>query len=65
MELLRCTSHSIDQGIAPLTSLTSGVYFFMGGVLMIIGGVLEFVLGNTFSLVVFCSFGESLTLSHG
>ncbi|KAI9873859.1 MAG: hypothetical protein M1830_010515 [Pleopsidium flavum] len=35
----------------------TGTYFFMGGVLMIIGGVLEFFLGNTFPFVVFCSFG--------
>lgn len=31
----------------------------MGGVLMIIGGVLEFFLGNTFPFVVFSSFGQS------
>lgn len=31
----------------------------MGGLLMIIGGVLEFFLGNTFPFVVFCSFGSS------
>ncbi|KAI9759988.1 MAG: hypothetical protein M4579_001925 [Chaenotheca gracillima] len=34
-----------------------GVYFFMGGLLMILGGVGEFLLGNTFPSVVFCSFG--------
>jgi uncharacterized protein len=36
---------------------TSGVYFFMGGLLMLIGGLLEWVLGNSFASVVFCSFG--------
>ena len=30
----------------------------MGGLLMIIGGVLEFFLGNTFPFVVFSSFGQ-------
>lgn len=35
----------------------SGVYVFMGGVLLLISGVLEFFLGNTFPYVVFCSFG--------
>jgi len=35
----------------------TAVYFFFGGLLMIIGGVLEFFLGNTFPFVVFCSFG--------
>lgn len=35
----------------------SGVYYFFGGLLMIIGSVLEFILGNTFPFVVFGSFG--------
>jgi hypothetical protein len=34
-----------------------GVFLFFGGLIMIIGGILEFVLGNTFPFVVFCSFG--------
>ncbi|KAI9798770.1 MAG: hypothetical protein M1833_004600 [Piccolia ochrophora] len=34
-----------------------GVYYFMGGLLMFLGGIMEFILGNTFSFVVFCSFG--------
>ncbi|KZF25335.1 hypothetical protein L228DRAFT_66969 [Xylona heveae TC161] len=34
-----------------------GSYFFFGGVCMLIGGVLEFILGNTFPFVVFCSYG--------
>lgn len=33
-----------------------GAYYFMGGLLMLVGGVLEFFLGNTFPFVVFCSF---------
>ena len=36
---------------------TVGVYYFIGGFLMSLGGILEFFLGNTFSFVVFCSFG--------
>lgn len=35
----------------------SGSYYFFGGLLMIIGGFLEFILGNTFPFVVFISFG--------
>ena len=35
----------------------SAVYMFMGGLLMIIGGVLEWVLGNSYPACVFCSFG--------
>lgn len=34
-----------------------GAYYFFGGVLMLVGGFLEFVLGNTFPFVVFSSFG--------
>ncbi|KAH7391602.1 hypothetical protein BKA64DRAFT_109651 [Cadophora sp. MPI-SDFR-AT-0126] len=34
-----------------------GSYFFFGGVLMMLGGFLEFILGNTFPFVVFMSFG--------
>lgn len=36
---------------------TLGVFLFMGGMLQVIGAVLEFVLGNTFSFVVFSTFG--------
>ncbi|TVY68686.1 Protein alcS [Lachnellula suecica] len=32
-------------------------YIFLGGMIQLIGGLLEFVLGNTFSFVVFSSFG--------
>lgn len=39
-------------------------YLFFGGVLMIIGGVLEFVLGNTFPSVVFTTFG-AFWLTYG
>ncbi|QSZ33177.1 hypothetical protein DSL72_002763 [Monilinia vaccinii-corymbosi] len=35
----------------------SGAYFFFGGLLMVLGGFLEFILGNTFPFVVFISFG--------
>lgn len=34
-----------------------GSYYFFGGLLMIVGGFLEFILGNTFPFVVFSSFG--------
>jgi len=39
-------------------------YLFFGGVLMIVGGVLEFVLGNTFPSVVFTTFG-AFWLTYG
>ncbi|MCJ1231880.1 hypothetical protein MMC12_008559 [Toensbergia leucococca] len=35
----------------------TGSYYYMGGLLMIIGGLLEWVLGNTFPFLVFCAYG--------
>jgi len=35
----------------------TGAYFFFGGMLMVLGGILEFILGNTFPFVVFTAFG--------
>lgn len=37
--------------------LTRGVYIFMGGLMMFIGGILEWIIGNTFSALVFTTFG--------
>jgi len=37
--------------------LSSGTYYFFGGILQLLGGFLEWVLGNTFPSVVFCTFG--------
>jgi len=34
-----------------------GAFYFFGGLLMLVGGFLEFILGNTFPFVVFSSFG--------
>ncbi|KAG9191651.1 hypothetical protein G6011_10385 [Alternaria panax] len=36
---------------------STGWYYFAGGLLMILGGLGEWILGNTFPFVVFCSFG--------
>lgn len=38
-------------------SATIGAYFFFGGLLMILGALGEFILGNTFPFIVFASFG--------
>ncbi|RDW62475.1 hypothetical protein BP6252_11908 [Coleophoma cylindrospora] len=38
-----------------------GTYFFTGGLLMVIAGIFEFILGNTFPFVVSCGFGLSST----
>jgi len=45
------------HGSGGLGAAETGVYFFFGGLLMILGGFLEFILGNTFPFVVFSSFG--------
>lgn len=37
--------------------ISSSVYFFMGGLLMFLSGIFEWVLGNSFPATVFCSFG--------
>jgi succinate-acetate transporter protein len=38
-------------------SANNGAHFFCGGVLLLLGGILEFFLGNTFAFVVFGSYG--------
>ena len=43
-------------------------FYFFGGVLMVVGGVFELLVGNTFPATVFSSFGKSdnaIVLSHG
>jgi len=45
------------RGSGGLGAAEVGVYFFFGGLLMILGGFLEFILGNTLPFVVFSSFG--------
>lgn len=37
----------------------AGVFFFFGGLLMILGSIGEWIIGNTFPFVVFGTFGES------
>lgn len=36
----------------------SGLFFFFGGMLQILGSILEWILGNTFPFVVFACYGE-------
>ncbi|KAB5515309.1 hypothetical protein GE09DRAFT_1231343 [Coniochaeta sp. 2T2.1] len=38
-------------------SATNGANFFLGGLLLWLGGLLEFFLANTFGFVVYCSYG--------
>ncbi|KAH8694317.1 GPR1/FUN34/yaaH family-domain-containing protein, partial [Talaromyces proteolyticus] len=45
------------RGSGALGAATIGVYFFMGGLLMILAAVLEWVMGNAFNYVVFATYG--------
>lgn len=45
------------RGVSPTGSAGLGTYIGFGGVLMLLGGIGEWVLGNTFPSVVFTSFG--------
>jgi succinate-acetate transporter protein len=48
-------------------TVCSGDYFFIGGPLLLIAGLLEFFLGNTFTFVVFvsyCEFRPSIYMSQ-
>ncbi|KAM5341497.1 hypothetical protein ACJ41O_014528 [Fusarium nematophilum] len=45
------------RGAGNFGAATIAVYFFMGGLLMLISGIMEWVLGNSFPSIVFCSFG--------
>jgi len=45
------------RGAGGSGSASIGWYFFMGGLLMVLGGLGEWILGNTFPFVVFTSFG--------
>ena len=40
----------------------SGVFYFFGGLLQIIGSIMEWIIGNTFPFVVFGSYGKNV---HG
>lgn len=45
-------------------TVCSGDYFFIGGPLLLIAGLLEFLLGNTFTFVVFISYCEFALLIY-
>jgi hypothetical protein len=49
-----CHSASMNMNLTPSNR---GSYYFFGGFLLVLGGILEFILGNTFPSVVFTSYG--------
>ncbi|KAI9662871.1 MAG: hypothetical protein M1821_007918 [Bathelium mastoideum] len=66
--LLSLTPLSCDlmgwRGAGGNGAADTGVYFFFGGLLMVLGSIGEFIVGNTFPFVVFGSFG-AFWLSYG
>lgn len=48
------------QGAGGGGAATIGTYYFFGGMLQIIGSMLEWFIGNTFPFVVFGSFGNHI-----
>lgn len=52
------TSLSSYSGVHTNRYSSSGAYIFFGGILLLVGGLLECIIGNTFSSVVFMSFGK-------
>lgn len=51
------TSRTVGESTKLTLSLNSPVFLFLGGVLMLLSGILEWVLGNSFPCTVFCTFG--------
>ncbi|TVY50968.1 Protein alcS [Lachnellula cervina] len=47
------------RGAGVLGAASTGVYYFTGGLLMILSGLLEFLLGNTFQFILFCGYGTA------
>ncbi|KAF2824487.1 hypothetical protein CC86DRAFT_56302 [Ophiobolus disseminans] len=45
------------RGAGGLGAASTGFFFFFGGLCMVLGGLGEWILGNTFPFVVFTSFG--------
>lgn len=45
------------RGAGGSGAASTGVYYGFGAILMLLGGLLEWILGNTFPAVVFTSFG--------
>ncbi|KAL8742651.1 MAG: hypothetical protein Q9184_008219 [Pyrenodesmia sp. 2 TL-2023] len=62
--LLSLTPLSCDlmgwRGAGGNGAASIGVFFFFGALLMILGSIGEWIIGNTFSFVVFGTFGENL-----
>lgn len=57
-DLLKCKiSHTQNANNTAQLTQCSGVFYFFGGMLMTVGAILEFILGNTFPFVVFGTFG--------
>lgn len=47
------------RGSDPGGYANNGAHWFCGGLLLFLGGLLEFFLAHTFAFVVYCSYGMS------
>jgi hypothetical protein len=55
-EYVKCNRSYAGRSLAYIDA-SSCAYIFYGGILLLVGGLLELLLSNTFSAVVFMSFG--------
>ena len=51
------SSPKVREAMSEILIMNVGVYFFFGGLLMILGSIGEWIIGNTFPFVVFGTFG--------
>ena len=58
-----CRCHLNVCVFSGLHTFDSGDYWFIGGPLLLIAGIFEFILGNTFTYVVFISYGIIISYS--
>jgi succinate-acetate transporter protein len=54
---LNVSTESLRLLPRPINKWLSGVYLAFGGILLIIGGVLEWIVGATFNYIVFMTYG--------
>lgn len=62
----RCRNDvSIYRSYLSRANTISGAYFYLGGLLLTLGGIGEWILGNTFPATVFTTFGKLENIDKG
>lgn len=64
MESRLCKIASLDSSVFYSIDTKSGPIVFLGGLLLLITSILEFILGNTFPCVVFGTIGKKNLSPH-